>query len=432
MFRFIYKYNNTNTPEIPLSQDHYPLEEITQLFEWRDHLSEKYKSVMVSKQYEPVGENEICVFPIDFQSTPIDAILYPIEKICGDAETYYPDNKKIILIYTTTEPFFFSQNDEALLGLVTKFKNLTFVLSGSGHTHITPTAEAIMNMPNVKFVTKLWYFDRVHYNKTVRKMAQWHFRDDEVDAPDHIQDYVTCPNKFMLTMRNPRPHRLIMSSLVENSKTLDSIRYSRNWSLKALHIEGMLQDQNIGSEESIYQTHLILHSLDVLRKQVGESQYRSIIDTAFGHSHILDMPSVHERGVPAKWLYDDINIAIIAGGEGEGYGYADEKQMIPMYYRKPFISFGCKGINEEMETIGFKVFRDCWDLSWSNADTLWERVNGCHELIKDLQAMSDDDLLQVLTNTQEQINSNYYHITKGIFRVQSNENFLGSLEDACS
>ena len=105
MFRFIYKYSNTNIPDVPLSQDHYPLEEITQLFEWRDHLSEKYQSAMVSKQYEPVGENEICVFPIDFQSTPIDAILYPIEKICGDAETYYPDNKKIILIYTTTEPF---------------------------------------------------------------------------------------------------------------------------------------------------------------------------------------------------------------------------------------------------------------------------------------------------------------------------------------
>ena len=53
-------------------------------------------------------------------------------------------------------------------------------------------------------------------------------------------------------------------------------------------------------------------------------------------------------------------------------------------------------------------------------------------IIKDLQAMSDDDLLQVLSNTEEQINSNYYHITKGIFRVQSNENFLGSLEDACN
>jgi len=175
-----------------------------------------------------------------------------------------------------------------------------------------------------------------------------------------------------------------------------------------------------------------LHTLDVLRKQVGESEYRSIIDTAFGHAHILDMPSVQDRGLPAKWLYDDINIAVIAGGEGEGYGYADEKQMIPMYFRKPFISFGCKGINEEMEKIGFKVFRDCWDLSWSNADTLWERVNGCHELIKDLQAMADDDLVQVLCNTREQVNTNYYHLTKGLFRVQSIENFLGSLEDACS
>jgi len=432
MFRFIYKYSNTNTPNQPLAQDHYPLEEITQLFEWNDCYAEKYRGCLVSRQYEPCSPEEICVFPVDFQSTPIDIILYDIEKICGDAETYYPDNKKVILIYTTTEPFFFRQNDEALLGLVTKFKNLTFVLSGSGHTHFTPTADQILNLSNVTFITKLWYFDRVHYNKNIRKLSEWHFRDGEVDAPDHIEDYVTCPNKFLLTMRNPRPHRLIMSSLIENNKTLDATRYSRNWSLKALHIQGMLQDQTIGSEESIYQTHLILSSIDVLREHVGEKEYRTIIDTAFGHSHILDMPNVSDRGLPAKWLYDHINIAIIAGGEGEGYGYADEKQMIPMYYKKPFISFGCKGINEEMEKVGFNVFRDCWDLSWSNADTLWDRVNGCHELMKQIQAMSDAEINATLEKTTSHINSNYYILSQGTFRIKSNENFLRSLENACS
>ena len=80
--------------------------------------------------------------------------------------------------------------------------------------------------------------------------------------------------------------------------------------------------------------------------------------------------------------------------------------MIPIYYKKPFITFGCKGIYEEMEKIGFDVFRDCWNLDWSNADTLYDRVKGLYE--------------------------NYEHMVSGSFRIQSNENFLQGLVNACS
>ncbi|MGB1882254.1 MAG: hypothetical protein ACPHTD_16215, partial [Gammaproteobacteria bacterium] len=88
---------------------------------------------------EPADPDDICVFPIDFQSTPIDSIMYLVEKICGDAETYYPDNKKIVLLYTTTEPFYFRQEDHIILKVLQKFKNINFILSGSGHTHMTTT-----------------------------------------------------------------------------------------------------------------------------------------------------------------------------------------------------------------------------------------------------------------------------------------------------
>ena len=432
MFRFIYKYNHTNTPDIPLAQENYSFEEITQLFEWRDHYSPEFQDLKVShSMQEPADPDDICVFPIDFQSTPIDSIMYLVEKICGDAETYYPDNKKIVLLYTTTEPFYFRQEDHIILKVLQKFKNINFILSGSGHTHMTTTGEKILNMPNVTFVPKLWYFDRVHLNKNIKNHAGYHFLNEEEDIPEDTPDYITCPNKFLLTMRNPRPHRLIMSSLVENNETLNATRYSRNWSANGLYMQDMLQDKEIGIQESTYQTYLMFHSLDVLRQEVSEKQYRSIIDTTFNYSHVLDMNSIADRGLPAPWLYDNINIVIVAGGEGQGYGYADEKQMIPMYYKKPFISFGCKGMNEEMEKIGFSVFRDCWDLSWSNADTLWERVNGCHELMKELQALALDDIVAVLDKTSEQVNHNYYHVTKGIFRLESNEQFMRSMINAC-
>ena len=119
----------------------------------------------------------------------------------------------------------------------------------------------------------------------------------------------------------------------------------------------------------------MFHSLDVLRKEVNEKQYRTIIDTTFDYSHVLDMDSIADRGRPAPWLYDNINIVIVAGGE--------------------------------------------------------ERVNGCHELMKELQALALDDMVAVLDKTSEQVNHNYYHVTKGIFRLESNEQFMRSMINAC-
>jgi len=433
MFRIIYKYNDRNTSGVNLAQESYTFEEITQLLYWKDSYSEKLRNFTFSKSiYDPALPGEICLFPIDFQSTPFESILDTVSKICVSAQKNYPNNKKIILIYTTTEPFIFKQTDNAILDLAKKFSDLTFVLSGSGHTQITETAEKILALPNVTLLNKLWYFDRVHYNKSVLELKEHHFKEQQEEPDRHTPDYITCPNKFLLTMRNPRPHRMIMSYLVENSETLDATRYSRNWSLKALHIKNMLENNDIGMQESIYQTHLILNTLDVLRNYLDDETFLKILDTALGHTHILDMPNVSDKGLPARWLYDNINIAIIAGGEGEGYGYADEKQMIPIYYKKPFISFGCKGMNEEMEKIGFNVFRNCWDLSWSNAETLFERVNGCHELMKELQNLPLDDMVKILQKTEQGITDNYEHMVSGAFRIQSNENFLQGLEDACS
>jgi hypothetical protein len=52
--------------------------------------------------------------------------------------------------------------------------------------------------------------------------------------------------------------------------------------------------------------------------------------------------------------------------------------------------------------------------------------------MKELQALSLDDIVKVLDKTGVHVNHNYNHVTKGNFRVKSNENFLRSLVDACS
>ena len=51
--------------------------------------------------------------------------------------------------------------------------------------------------------------------------------------------------------------------------------------------------------------------------------------------------------------------------------------------------------------------------------------------MKELQALALDDMVAVLDKTSEQVNHNYYHVTKGIFRLESNEQFMRSMINAC-
>ena len=433
MFTVIYKHTNRNLDtDITLSQYDYTLKTITDYDRWLDFYDPNFQKVKFNNSLqEPANKNDTLIFPVDFQSTKLNSVVYSIEKLCGDAMAY-KNKKKVILLYTSTEPFFFKQEDSKLTDLVKKFPNLTFILSGSGHSAKSPQAEILLQQPNVHFITKLWYFDRVHYNTQIKdSFTDRHMKLSEETAPEGTPDYVTCPNKFLLTMRNPRSHRMLMSALIENSKVLEATRYSRNWSLKANHITGLHHDSET-EHEAIYQTHLILDSIDELAQELQESLLSKVIKTALGHTHILDMPNIGDRGHPGKWLYDNINIAVIAGGEGSGYGYADEKQMIPMYYKIPFITFGCKGIYEEMERIGFKSYRDCWDLSWTKADTMFERVNGCYMLLEYLQNLKLNDMVKVLEKAQSDVDYNHNHLTSGRFRIASNNQFFKEIENACS
>ena len=67
--------------DVQLAQENYSLEEITQLLEWQENYSPEFSNLKVScNMQEPAQPGEICVFPIDFQSTPIDSIIYNVEK----------------------------------------------------------------------------------------------------------------------------------------------------------------------------------------------------------------------------------------------------------------------------------------------------------------------------------------------------------------
>ena len=157
-----------------------------------------------------------------------------------------------------------------------------------------------------------------------------------------------------------------------------------------------------------------------------------MMNNLMSRPHIIDMKNIDDRGIPGHWLYEDCDIVISPGGEPYGYGYVDEKQFIPMVFKKPYITFGCKGIYEELKNIDFKTYDDCWPVNFNEADTLYERVKGFFTVFEYIRNLSPAKYQELLEQTKESVNFNYNHLVEGKFRRKSNENFFKELNDACS
>ena len=419
-----------------LNQIHLPLETICQIDKFGDYEF----NIVNNGQVDQLNENPV-IIPFDYQSIPfsyesrdkIDQVTNlgkVIQKLVRDVVDIVP-NKKIFLFYTSTEPYF---NDNCLFisDLASVYPDCEFVLSGSGHveSYYQNNIDTLNANNNVRVIPKLWYIDRVHYIKTYSEFVgtSRHFDETSTVPPPDTPDYMICPNKFLLTMRNPRPHRVIMSTFIE--RNLSYVRYSRNWSLQPWWLDKIKTDFE---EEYQYQVNLILKAVKGMLDTCHEPKFvKEAMDTIYHPPHILDMKTIEDRGHPPKWLYDNICIALIPTGEHNGYGYADEKQIIPMYYKKPFITFGQVGVYEELEKLGFDVFRDVFNLEFSKEKDLYKHVQQCYYMIRDIAKLESADLVQLIDKCDKAVKHNYVHITSGEFRHVSNNNFFGELINASS
>jgi len=437
MYNIFYLEDQRQVEEsLHLNQVHLPLETICQIEKFGNF---KF-NVVNNGQVDLLNENPV-IIPFDYQSIPfshesrnkIDTVSDLGRTVQGIVEKVYKivPNKKIFLLYSSTEPYF---NDNCLFvdELAKKYTDCEFVLSGSGTVDCwyQDNIEKLKENNNVRMIHKLWYIDRVHYIKTYSEFvgSSRHFDENNTVPPPDTPDYITCPNKFLLTMRNPRPHRIIMSTFIE--RNLSTVRYSRNWCLQPWWFDKIKNDFE---QEYQYQVNLLLGSVRGLIKHVDDPKFvQEAMDKLYHPPHILDMQTIEDRGHPPKWLYDNISIALIPTGEHDGYGYADEKQIIPMYYKKPFITFGQVGVYEELEKIGFDVFRNVFDLAFSKQTDLFKHVKDCYYMIRDIAKLDEEDLTRLVAKCEEGVEHNYNHVTSGEFRHASNNNFFGELTNASS
>ena len=443
MFDILYKFEGTQFENLVLSQPLLPLETICQIENFCQYAFNVVNNFEIEKL-----QNKNILIPIDYQSTPlayerrnyqsdVSDLGKQVELFLHEVKNLNIQNKNIIiLLYTSTEPYF-HDNHVFLSKLANTFNNFKFIISGSGEVEclLPGNKTKLDECQNVKLINKLWYVDRVQYNTQLIYPDQWldrHFKNSEKSPSDDIEEYATVYNKFLLTMRNARSHRVLMSMFLESDPFgLEDVRYSRLWSLDPGYLNSIFFDENTKGEHR-YQVDLITTAIKELTKLgLSDSDLVKIIKVSLKMPHKLDMKTIAEVGHPPKWLYENIDIAVIAGGEGTGYGYVDEKQLIPMYYKVPFITFGCKGIYEELEKLGFDTYKKYIDISYNTKDKMYDRVKGCYDVMNSIKQLPHNEYTQLIMSMNDSVEHNYNQLVSSNFRNNSNNNFFKEVIDAC-
>ena len=427
-----------------LGREPLPLEVLCQLQDTRNIDRSKFTFNVIHNFSGNVPDDAINIFPIDFQSFPIsyesaggkftlsDFGKLIDEKIAECVSYKLPNT--VFLINTSTEPYFFDAN-MYFVKLSAQYPEVKFILSGSGETedYFGNFNKHLVHSKNVSKIHKLWYLDRVHYITSILS-KNTHVNLNQTEPPDGLDDYRDCKNRFLLTMRNCRSHRLLISYYIEQmGNKLQDVTYSRNYSMSPSFLEKIYTNPET-KEEFPYHVHLMTTALhDLLQKEkLTEKEITGITKVLYSRPHIIDLNNLNDRGVPGPWLYDTGYIALIPGGEPYGNGYVDEKQMFPMYFKKPFITVGCKGLYEQLSRLDFKTFGKYWDITFNAQDTLKARVQGFFNTISEIRKMPDEEFQKFIPTLENDVNHNFKNITTGKFRRVSNNDFFQEVVNACS
>ena len=376
--------------------------------------------------------NGITVVPFDFQSVSLykEGQTTPVGEIFDEKIEYITKSihaeKLVFLIYSSTEPFY-QHNIPFIKTLKEKYSNCTFVISGN---EASAEAKNELKELGVTFISKMWYLDYVFYRSFVQKRDS--FIDFSNSTPENYKQYLPQKerkNKFLLTMRMCRPHRLMLARLFEtNQQLLNDTVYSRNFSIDNAFLREVKE-----SYDFLYMLSTLHDTVKTILTDntILDKNKIDIVKKIFKSPIKLDLDNqVKNKSTPA-WLFDHVEIVLVSGGE-YNTNIIDEKQIVPMYFKKPFITVGGKGMYSMMRKLGFKTFDDCWDVSFDDQNTLIDRVTMFYDLVVNLLNLSGIEFSRIRYKTKESIEFNYEHLVSGNFQRISNNTFFEEIIDATS
>ena len=312
-----------------LGREPLPLEVLCQLTDETRYDKNKFNFNIIHNLNGEVPSDALNIFPIDFQSFPIsyesagekfalsDFGKLIDEKIAECVSYNLPNT--VFLIYTSTEPYFFDAN-MYFVKLSSQYPEIKFVMSGSGETEDSTIADLavatncgqiktgslarsdrlakynqhLVHCKNVNKIHKLWYLDRVHYITSILGKGT-HVNLHQSEPPQGVNpEYAGLENKFLLTMRNCRSHRLLISYYIEQKgDRLNDVTYSRNYSMSPDFLS-KITDNPETKEEFPYHMHLMataMHDL-LLKEKLTEKEISGITNTIYSRPHVIDLKEV--------------------------------------------------------------------------------------------------------------------------------------------
>ncbi len=374
----------------------------------------------------------ITIVPLDYQSvslykeglvTPVGELFdQKIELLSKQLDT----ENTIFLVYSSSEPFY-AHNIPFVSLLKEKYPSCKIVVSGN---ETSDEARKQLSSANIPFVGKMWYLDHVFYSSFVKNKNN--FFDFSKTVPDDYKKYLPQKerkNKFLLTMRICRPHRLILARMFElNEKLLNDTIYSRNFSIDNSFLKEIEQSKDfLYMLSTLHDTVKIVLTDNTILDKDKINAVKKIFKAPVKLDLDKDLKSVATPG----WMFDHAEIVLVSGGE-HNINIIDEKQIIPMYFKKPFITVGGKGMYDMMKRLGFKPFDDCWDVSFDKEESFFNRTQQFYNLVVNLLNLSGIEFSRVRYKTKESIEFNYEHLVSGNFQRNSNNLFFDEVINAAS
>jgi hypothetical protein len=353
---------------------------------YREHLEYKESSVLFEKNPNKKFIYPIRPNPIFTQFTGVDNVIadklngsYFWKFISREILEKAKNNKGIIYIDYTMEPF---------LDL-NMHKSLTESLKHSGlpaHSIII-----VVNSFNAKELYESWFPQHTRKYQ-VRNLpfcldhSSWFYSDglqNNLRLSMNLDDFYNTkstirPNKYLMKIRNNRPHRLAVLYRLIND---DLLKYG-DWSY--------LSSNNI-DEQSIkfLINQYSLDDVDVEKIKSAHTMFPHNLQSEDGNRYENINAWTDSHFKPHLDSYFEVLFETLIDGDHKSL---TEKTFKPIANFQPFIFVTFAGGLKLLKELGFKTFDGFIDESYDNIESTPERLMAIHNEIKKLCAMSNEEL----------------------------------------
>lgn len=312
--------------------------------------------------------------------------------------------------------------------------NKIIVISSSMNTRSIYDEFLKENPQEIQFYTAYYAWSYVAKKKETEHLLResvfefnGHLNKCSLMNSDELRTTKNKPKKCLIFNRRVAPHRLIILSLLESDKLLESCNYSIDlnlWEHGSIGLElanGSDYDNNFYIEDREYKSKMI-NGFFRLNK-IGKStiDYDNVGEVwGFGFEHKEPYLNTYFSLITETLFY-------------EHGRYISEKTFKGISHMHPFVVLGKPGILKQLKKWGFKTFSEFWDESYDEIENNSERMIKVYEVSKSLINKTNEewDLMyenlipileynrnHLLETTEEYILNTY---TQNLYKLIENE-----------